>query len=161
MSCLHFLADSDWRLLRDSRLTALRDTPEAFLSTYEVEACYGERTWRREAARGHWLVRSCRDHPLAVLGATPEDDIAPDERYLSYLWVTAADRRSGVATTLVTAMLARLAATGVGRAWLWVVDGNEPARRLYHKLGFVRTGDRKPLSHDPTRFEERFTRPVP
>lgn len=65
-----------------------------------------------------------------------------------------------MATRLVGEMLRHLRATGVGRAWLWVLDGNEAAYALYRKLGFVSTGVRQPLRTDPTRYEERFTRPL-
>lgn len=157
---IRLLTSTEWRLLRDARLGALRDSPAAFLSTYETEVGYGRRHWLRELARGCWLVSSRGTEIQAVLGATPESDVDPADRYLSFLWVAPDARRGGIATRLVDEMLDHLRAHGVGRAWLWVLDGNEPAYSLYRKLGFVSTGVRQPLRHDPTRCEERLTRPV-
>lgn len=151
------LSDQDWPLLRDLRLAALRESPAAFLSTYDQERTWTDGDWRTEAARGDWLTEDVHGDPVALLGATPEPDVAGSERYLSYLWVAPGHRHRGIAERLVVAMLDRLRAAGVGRAWLWVLDGNDPARRLYERLGFVSTGERQPLKDDPVRSEERMT----
>jgi len=37
----------DWQVLRDIRLAALRDAPNAFDSTYDEQAAYAEADWRR------------------------------------------------------------------------------------------------------------------
>lgn len=154
------LSEDDWRQLRALRLAALEDSPQAFLSTYQDEAVWSEAQWRSEASRGWWLVHMDGGRPIAMLGATPEWDIAPSERYLSYLWVARDHRRRGLGKRLVADMLDRLRAAGMARAWLWVLGGNAPARRLYEALGFVSTGERQPLKKDPARYEERMTLPL-
>jgi ribosomal protein S18 acetylase RimI-like enzyme len=151
------LSGDDWGQLRDLRLRALKESPNAFLATYEEQANWTDHDWRQEVSRGDWLVRVVVGRPVALLGATPEADISESERYLSYLWVAPSDRRRGVARELVLAMLARLRAAGVRRAWLWVLGENAAARLLYERLGFVSTGERQPLVKDPSRFEERMT----
>jgi ribosomal protein S18 acetylase RimI-like enzyme len=153
---IRFLAASEWRLLRSARLAALSESPRSFLSTYEREQMLQEEQWRGELARGSWLVCLRGGEVLAVLGATPEEDVATEDRYLSYLWVAPQARRNGIATRLVSRMLDRLRAEGVARAWLWVLSGNDAARNLYGRLGFHPSGDRQPLPHDPRRHEERF-----
>lgn len=150
------LGDQDWAELRDLRLTALRESPAAFLSTYAQESAWTDDDWRREAGRGDWLVETEGDRPVAMLGATPEWDIPESDRYLSYLWVAPGRRRRGLGERLVRSMLDRLRDSGVEWAWLWVLDGNDPARRLYERLGFVSTGERQPLKDDPARCEERM-----
>jgi ribosomal protein S18 acetylase RimI-like enzyme len=151
------LQEGDWRRLRQVRLAALQESPQSFLSTYEEEAVWTDAQWRSEAARGWWLVDMDRGRSVAMLGATPESDIAASERYLSYLWVAPDHRRRGLGKQLVADMLDRLRAAGVPRAWLWVLGGNLAARRLYEGLGFVSTGERQPLKNDPMRYEERMT----
>src|SRR4029453_17345221 len=46
------LTADDWRQLRALRLTALKDSPGAFLSTYEEQRDWTEPDWRTEAPRG-------------------------------------------------------------------------------------------------------------
>jgi ribosomal protein S18 acetylase RimI-like enzyme len=138
----------------------LRESPAAFLSQYDDEVDFTEADWKDEAARGIWLVWLSDGRPVALIGATPEPDVSPRDRYLSHLWVAPHARRTGIATRLVTDMLRRLEAAHVGRAWLWVLDGNDAARSLYLRLGFSPAGDRQPLSYDSSRFEERLTREI-
>jgi RimJ/RimL family protein N-acetyltransferase len=154
------LRDQEWRLLRDLRLRALRDAPEAFLSTLDRESAWTENDWMAELARGDWLAAFADGDAIALLGATSESDIATTDRYLSYLWVAPGYRRRGVATELVLSMLDRLREMRVVRVWLWVLDGNEAARRLYEVLGFVSTHERQPLNDDPPRCEERMSLPL-
>jgi hypothetical protein len=86
MAGLRFLDQSEWRLLRDVRLRALKNDPESFLSTYEREATYHPSNWQVELERGMWLIAFHNAEPVGLLGATPEPDIAPDTRYLAYLY---------------------------------------------------------------------------
>lgn len=151
------LGDDEWRLLRDLRLRALRDAPEAFLSTLHRESAWTQNDWMGELERGDWLAGFADGDAIALLGATSESDIAATERYLSYLWVAPDHRRRGVGRELVLYMLDRLRFLGVDRVWLWVLDGNESARRLYVVLGFVSTHERQPLRNDPSRCEERMS----
>ena len=42
---------NDWQALREIRLQALRDAPDAFASTYAREAALDEDEWHRRATR--------------------------------------------------------------------------------------------------------------
>jgi hypothetical protein len=41
-------------------------------------------------------------------------------------------------------------------AWLWILNGNDPALRLYEQFGFQSTNQRQPLPEQPSRYEERM-----
>ncbi len=45
---------------------------------------------------------------------------------------------------------------GVTELYAWVLDGNDAARRVYQRLGFVLTGERQPLPGSMGRMEERL-----
>jgi ribosomal protein S18 acetylase RimI-like enzyme len=59
-----------------------------------------------------------------------------------------------VASMLLRTVLDRLSEAGVHTVWLYILDGNEPARRLYQRVGFQSTNDVQPLPGNPARSEE-------
>ena len=150
------LRPSQWQRLKEIRLAALLDSPGAFLATYEKESEYSEGQWRAEFRRGTWHVRMHDGRAVGLLGVTGEPGAADDERVLEYIWVSPGTRRSHIAIEMVTAVLAGLHATGVHTVYLWVLDGNEGAARLYERLGFVTTNIRQPVEGRPGCFEERM-----
>ncbi len=52
--------------------------------------------------------------------------------------------------TLLRTVLDRLRDSGVHTVWLWILNGNDPALRLYEQFGFQSTNQRQPLPDDPT-----------
>ena len=66
-----------------------------------------------------------------------------DEGYISNVAVAPACRRQGVADALISALTARAGELGLAFVTLEVRAGNEPAKALYAKHGFVPVGRRK------------------
>lgn len=66
-----------------------------------------------------------------------------DEGYISNVAVAPACRRQGVADALISALTARAEELGLAFVTLEVRAGNEPAKALYTKHGFVPVGRRK------------------
>jgi ribosomal protein S18 acetylase RimI-like enzyme len=126
------------------------------LSNYDKELAYDETYWREEFSRGEWIIVTAGESTHGLLGVTRASDIGPDERYLEYLWTSPKRRRAELATNLIRAALEQLTADGTSAVWLWILDGNEAAWKLYKKCGFVSTGERQPLQADPLRSEERM-----
>jgi ribosomal protein S18 acetylase RimI-like enzyme len=150
------LTEDDWHRLRSIRLTALWDDPLAFLATYEREVAYTEQRWRQEFSRGEWSVVLASDQDVGLVGATTEPEMPPHECHLEFLWVAPGYRRTGGATMLLRTVLDRLRDSGVRTVWLWILNGNDPALRLYEQFGFRSTNERQALPDDPTRSEERM-----
>ena len=156
MPDIKLLVPGEWPLLRDMRLAALRDAPHAFLASYQTEKAFDELRWRAEFGRGDWTVSVQENEPAAIVGSTWETGIEDYERYLEYLWVAPRWRNKGVAHNMLTAVLDRLRKSGVRTAYLWVLDGNDAAVRLYKSVGFISSDDRQPLAARPGRTEERM-----
>jgi ribosomal protein S18 acetylase RimI-like enzyme len=150
------LRADEWPLLRELRLRALADAPEAFASTHAREAAAPERMWRERAAGGPEIITL-----LATTG--PEEDGAapagmttvrlegeqPPHGHLLGMWVDPAHRGLGVAGALIGAAAGWARAHGATELVLWVVDSNTAALRAYRRAGFEPTGDHQPLPSRP------------
>jgi ribosomal protein S18 acetylase RimI-like enzyme len=153
---MRLLVPDEWFILRDIRLSALSESPHAFLSTYERERVYGEGQWRAEFTRGDWNVGFMEGRPASLLGVTREDNTPAGACYLEYLWVAPECRRRHVALDMIVGVLDGLRARGVRTAFLWVLDGNEVAMSVYRRAGFMTTNQRQLLVARPGRTEERL-----
>ncbi len=152
MPHIKLLVPDEWRVLRDMRLAALRESPHSFLSTYEKEKAFDEPKWRAEFGRGDWAVSVHDGEPAGIVGCTRESGTPIHECYLEYIWVAPRWRNRGVARYMLTAVLDRLRKSGVRTAYLWVLDGNDAAVRLYKGVGFISSNHRQPAR--PGRTEE-------
>jgi ribosomal protein S18 acetylase RimI-like enzyme len=150
------LAENDWPRLRAIRLTALHTDPTAFLSSHETELAYLEPRWRQEFSRGEWYVMGASGQDVGLVGATRGPDLPLHECDLEFLWVAPDSRRAGGASLLLRTVLDRLRDSGVRTVWLWILNGNDPALRLYEQFGFQSTNQRQALPEQPSRYEERM-----
>ena len=158
MPDINLLTSDEWRTLCEVRLSALSESPYAFLSTYAAESKYDESKWRTEFARGDWYVgmvsMGSADKPVSIAGITRESGTPAHLRFLQYVWVAPEFRRQGVAFNMIREVLDRLKLSGVRTVLLGVLDGNGRAIRLYSRLGFVSSNHREPLEDFPGRSEE-------
>lgn len=150
------LTENEWPRLQSIRLTALGQDPSVFLYTREQEAVYGEQEWRQEFSRGQWYVMVSDHKEIGLLGVTREETVSEQKYNLEYVWVDPDFRRAGVASALLRTALADLRASGVRTVWLYILDGNESAMRLYRKFGFRNANERIELPEHPAGGEERL-----
>ncbi|GAA5145716.1 hypothetical protein GCM10023340_15520 [Nocardioides marinquilinus] len=147
----------DWTLLRDVRLRALAEAPDAFGTTLAQAHELGHDEWRSRAGNngGCTLVAVDRDgRGLAMGGA-----FAPDDRptvFVWGMWTDPAARGHGLGARLLDALVAWCRADGrYAEVRLHVTEGNDAARRLYVRSGFEPTGTWEPLREgSPLRIEE-------
>jgi GNAT superfamily N-acetyltransferase len=139
----------EWRDLRDLRLRALSDAPDAFGSTYEQEAAQPEQgwvDWAIDGAEGSSFTVLAHDDDrwIAMAMGAPHRD-HPGEAGLFAMWVAPDARRAGIGRELVEHVVrwARSQAFPVLR--LRVTRSNDGAMRLYERCGFIDEGVRLPL----------------
>jgi pimeloyl-ACP methyl ester carboxylesterase/ribosomal protein S18 acetylase RimI-like enzyme len=142
---------ADWAALRDLRLRALADAPDAFASTLEAELAFPDEEWRRRAEGGpasaRFIAREGGDGVgLAAIFAEAD---APGRMHLVSMWVDPRHRRRGIARALVDQALCWAGERQAREVILWVVDPNTAARTLYERAGFRPTGERQPLPSNP------------
>ena len=124
----------DWEELRDLRLRALEDSPDAFLSTLAEAQARTDDEWREWGSGGVIFVD---DAFGGMAGGFVTDD---GDAMLWGMWVAPERRGSELAEALARAVIEWARAEGVPRVVLWVVIGNAPAERFYERLGFRPTG---------------------
>jgi RimJ/RimL family protein N-acetyltransferase len=130
----------DWRELRDLRLRALADSPDAFLTTLDEARTRTDDDWRAWPERTAVFVD---DAFTGMAGGFVQDDGTP---MLIGMWVAPERRGSGLADELASAVVAWARDLGAERIVLWVVIGNTAAERFYARLGFTPTGVEAKLS---------------
>jgi GNAT superfamily N-acetyltransferase len=142
--------EDEWERIRDLRLRALRDAPDAYGSTYEREAEETEQGWRGwvrgwDGADDQALFVSEEDDGWNGLALGVRWRAHPDLANLYAMWVAPDARRAGRGRALVEAVRAWAAERGASTLHLCVTDSNEGAATMYERCGFVPTGERSPL----------------
>jgi ribosomal protein S18 acetylase RimI-like enzyme len=153
---------ADWAALRQLRLRALADAPDAFASTLEAEVALPDEVWRQRAEGGpasaNFIAREGGvDVGLAAIFIEPN---APGRTHLVSMWVDPRYRRRGVAHALVDQAVRWAAERQAREVILWVADENTAARTLYERIGFRPAGERQPLPSNPARTESRMRLPL-
>lgn len=146
---LRHLGRDEWQVLRDLRLSALRESPQSFLANCDQEKKYGKERWQVEFDRGDWMVAEHDGKYVFLTGVTRELKAPADERYLEYVWVSPDFRRRGTAFDMLTDIIAELKDSGVRTIFLWTLPGKNPARKLYERLDFITAKRWQKLGADP------------
>jgi ribosomal protein S18 acetylase RimI-like enzyme len=158
----------EWATVRDVRLAALADTPDAFASTLSREARRSEPQWRSRIRTWPWFLAWRAGAPAGLVAAVPDQPASSPPAggrrgwHLVSMWVSPQARGGGVADLLVGAVLDYAAAAGAPRVTLWVALGNARARAFYRRMGFAPTGRQQvyPRAGAAPLDEEELARPV-
>ena len=134
------LVREDGSAYREIRLEGLKRHPAAFGSTYEIE-CERPLSWFEERRNGAEMFGAFKEGQLlGIAGFVPQQ--GPKEAHKGHLiamYVRPEARKLGVGRRLAEAVIDH-ARGRVEILKLCVIAGNEPARRLYAKLGFTEYG---------------------
>jgi len=149
------LGSADAAAYREIRLAGLRDSSEAFGSTFARESAQ-PLGWFRDRLRNTQVFGGFRSmHLIGVAGFVIR--AGEKERHKGLLWgmyVRPDARNAGVGRQLVEALIDH-ARDHVEVIQLSLVSGNERARRLYASLGFVEYGiEKKSLKQDGHYYDE-------
>lgn len=118
-----------------------------------------------DAVLARW--RLVLDDPAAVVLVLdePEEDrlavyVAYDDAMLRHIAVHPDRWGEGLATAGMAEATRAMARRGSHEASLWVLAENDRARRLYERLGWVPTDDRREAPWAPHPVEIRYARPL-
>jgi ribosomal protein S18 acetylase RimI-like enzyme len=134
------LLAADAEIYRDLRLTALRDSPDAFSSTYEAEKDRPLDAFASRLHESHVVGAFAGPRLVGMAGFYIQP--GPKHAHKGMLWgmyVRPRYRGAGLGRRLVDAIIEH-ARERVELLQLFVVSDNLAARRLYQSLGFVEYG---------------------
>ena len=143
----------EWQTLREIRLAALADAPDAYLTTLAEAQAYPDDLWRDRIADNPHLVATVDG---VAVGLTVVLDTG-EGREMVAVWVAPEARGHGVIEALIDASVSWARDEGDKELGLWVVDGNERAERAYARYGFTRTGRTQPVPGRPDEIEVEMT----
>jgi ribosomal protein S18 acetylase RimI-like enzyme len=140
---------TEWREYRDLRLRALKDSPDAFGSTFERERQFTDQDWQdrflRYTANISLPLVAVADQHFSGLAWGRID---PDDGQIAHLyqmWVAPELRGQGLGRRLADMILNWAREQGATIMALEVTCGNQPAERLYESFGFRITGEPVPI----------------
>ena len=141
------VTNSEWEAMRDVRLRALADSPDAFGTTH-AEALERPDEWWRERT----TLSAESDEQAMVLAWDGDRAVglagvfaAEDGWLVISMWVDPRVRGRGVGRSLLDAVVAWAREHADRPIRLSVTDGNDATRRLYERYGFRDTGVTEPL----------------
>jgi len=143
------LGEDEWEQYRSVRLSALEESPEAFVATADEERAYEEDFWRERMRRSQRLIAEQEGAPVGVAsigqaqqaGEKDNDKVAE----LFGLWVAPGARGTGVATQLVQACADAARQQGRSHLAYWVGADNGRAVAFASGFGFRPTDSRRPM----------------
>lgn len=144
----------DWAEFREIRLRALADAPDSFGMTLAGALEQTEEAWRSrlDTEDPILLVRE-RGTTVAMGGGWRPPD-APGSMMIWGMWTSPDARGRGHAAALVGHLLTWAREHDITGVSLHVTEGNDAARRIYERCGFVATGQWEPLREtSPLRIE--------
>jgi ribosomal protein S18 acetylase RimI-like enzyme len=125
----------DERILRDLRLQALSESPEAFGSTYEREFSRTLEDWQQWLSPGVTFILDTPDGPRGLVAGV-HDPISQEVVHLMAMWVHPEFRGTGEAAALVDAIIGWGVTENARVVRLAVVETNHRACRFYERVGF-------------------------
>ena len=146
---LRAMTTDDWSLLRDLKLRALSELPDAFEDRLDDLQRLDEASWRAQIAD---YTQERRQMLVAIVGgsavgmvAISSDHYWDDAGYIGSMWVAPSARRTGVGSAMLTETLSLFQRWSLRHARLCVQIRQTEAIALYRAAGFTETGVRKPL----------------
>jgi ribosomal protein S18 acetylase RimI-like enzyme len=116
----------------------LKEAPSAFGSTWEREKDRTEEEWRNAVVS---RTRFVAESDGQAVGMASVGEAGPGRAgSVTSFWVHPRARGKGVGDALLLATIESARAAGYAELFLWVVEANEHAQKLYERHGFQRTG---------------------
>ncbi len=150
---------ADGEALRDIRLAALQNEPDAYGSTYNEAISFTDSQWSEMAAERVYFLAFDGPRPIGMAsgGLFPP---YPHAHWLYGMFVQPEFRGTGVATQLVDAVVTWAKSEGATTLGLHVTTSLPRPRAFYAKCGFVPDGKPEPMGRDHRLTLQTMLRPL-
>lgn len=143
----------DWRILCDTILASLDESPKAFLATVDQMKKEPQDFWEGKLRSATWTVVQRGDEILGIAAAKPPgelDSYAQSERacFIESVWISPALRKHGIGKRLVTYIFEQECKAGIRQFYLWVFSDNTSAINFYEQMKFRPTENQSELLGD-------------
>lgn len=138
--------EQEWHTYQALRLSALRDSPDAFGSTYALESEHPEHFWVERvqsafASRSDRVLFAEKDGQACGLIWCKLSATESGMADIYQMWVAPSARGLRAGYGLLDAAIGWAKGKGATRVRLGVTETNEAAIRLYRNYGFCPNGD--------------------
>ncbi len=137
----------DAAALREIRLEALADSPDAYGETYAECAAWSEETWATKAEQWNFYLAEIGGRVVGMARGESHETNS-DMRFLFAMYVSPTARGTDTARLLVDEVSAWAKAQGADALHLYVSNAVPRARAFYAKAGFVATGSSVAMHRD-------------
>ncbi len=150
-------------LLKQLRLGALKDSPDAFSPTYEENSHHDDSYWLDSAKRAasapgfELFIAESDGEPCGLVSASADNKSVG---HIGAMWAAPHVRGKGVGKDLLRKAIQFLETENCNEIELTVTETNKVAIQLYERHGFTMTGDYEPLREGSTLKNLEMRRPV-
>jgi GNAT superfamily N-acetyltransferase len=133
------LRADQWQRLKDIRIRALADAPDAFGTTLAEAFAWPDSRWQEQCRTITTFIAVLDGRDVGMVrGVGSRENVG--DAFLISMWVEPVVRRRGVAGQLIDQVIAWAKASGFSRLMLDVADTNRAAIARYASKGFVPNG---------------------
>jgi GNAT superfamily N-acetyltransferase len=157
------VASDEWQRWRDFRFAMFKEAPYAFGTTYAEATARPDSDWQERTT----LLATDDDQVLFLATGEDDDWLASAGGYVEDgvpnvfgVWTRPDARGNGYADACVRSVVEWARRRGTAEVHLWVTDTNEPAKRVYERLGFAPTGRTQPHPGDDSLTEAQYALPL-
>ena len=148
------LGRQEWALFRELRLRALAESPNSFARRFVDEKAQPDAHWIRltesvTTPGGQTMLLAEENGRSFGLVFGLLDREHPETGHVGGMWVEPEGRRRGAGEALLRAVINWARSRKLEQLELQVTEGNQPAMRLYERIGFTDTGRREVHAANP------------
>jgi ribosomal protein S18 acetylase RimI-like enzyme len=133
---VRLLGVDDWHDLQAARISALRDSPDAFVATPADEQARSPEDWKLSIKRSVWAGVWDNSQIVGIACLSAAEPSAPQRPFIESVWLKPHYRGQDLVRDMLKVLEGSARGDGATHLQLWVLENNGAAVRAYDKLDF-------------------------